>query len=289
MADKFEYSDVLDHKYECFTGNYPEGYEIGLHWHYFMEILLMIEGKMEMQIGNTCIVAGAGEVIVLLPSVMHSLKIVSKNAEYYGIKFKPGNQYEHQSQQGMKWTELALFKMAVTGNTVRAHFPVSIVDRTDIKNMMNIAMKEMDRRESGYISAISAAVHIILTDIIRVWEEEGLTFDNLEATHAETLSVEALPAYIDENISEELRVEDLARICNLSYSGFSKKFIKMFGRPCKNYIEMIRIRKVAQLLKDTKDDLSTISQETGFSDASHMIRCFKKEYGLTPKKYRDTV
>ena len=50
----------------------------------------------------------------------------------------------------------------------------------------------------------------------------------------------------------------------------------MFGRPCKNYIELIRVRKVAQLLKDTKDDLSTISQETGFSDASHTIRCFKK-------------
>lgn len=288
MADKFEYSDVLDHKYECFTGNYPEGYEIGLHWHYFMEILLMIKGKMEMQIGNTMITAKAGEVIVLLPSVMHSLKIVSESAEYYGIKFKPGNQYEQQTQQGMKWTELALFKMAVTEKNVRAHFPVSKVKDTNIKYMMNLAMKEMQSQESGYISTISAAVHIILTDIIRIWQEEGLTLDNLDSPMMETLSIEALPAYIDENISEELRVEDLAGICNLSYSGFSKKFIKMFGRPCKNYIELIRVRKVAQLLKDTKEDLSTISQETGFSDASHMIRCFKKEYGITPKKYRDT-
>ncbi|MBP3753494.1 MAG: helix-turn-helix transcriptional regulator [Lachnospiraceae bacterium] len=287
MADKFEYSDVLDHKYECFTGNYPEGYHIGLHWHYFMEILLMIEGEMEMQIGNSEITAKAGEVIVLLPSVMHSLKIVSENAKYYGIKFKPGNQHEQQPGREMKWTELSLFKMAVTDKNVRAHFPVSMVKKTDIKQMMNLAIKEMQVQDSGYISAVSAAVHIILTDIIRIWQKEGLTPEALDSTVMETISIEALPAYIDENISEELRVEDLARMCNLSYSGFSKKFIKMFGRPCKNYIELIRVRKVAQLLKDTKDDLNTISQETGFSDASHMIRCFKKEYGETPKKYRD--
>jgi len=287
MADRFEYSDVLDHKYECFTGNYPKGYEIGLHWHYFMEILLMIKGEMEMQIGNSLITAKAGEVIVLLPSVMHSLKIVSDDAEYYGIKFKPGNLHEQQTQREMKWTELSLFKMAVTEKNVRAHFPVSMVRKTDIRYMMNLAMQEMKTQDSGYISAISAAVHIILTDIIRIWQKEGLALDTLETQVMETLSLEALPAYIDENLSEDLRVEDLAKMCNLSYSGFSKKFIKMFGRPCKNYIELIRVRKVAQLLKETKDDLSTISQETGFSDASHMIRCFKKEYGETPKKYRD--
>ena len=287
MADKFEYSDVLDHRYECFTGNYTEGYEIGLHWHYFMEILLMIKGEMEMQIGNSTITAKAGEVIVLLPSVMHSLKIVSENAQYYGIKFKPGNQYEQQTGKGMKWTELALFKMAVTEKNVRAHFPVSVVRKTNIRYMMNLAMEEMQTQDSGYISTISAAVHIILTDIIRIWQKEGLSLESLETKVTGGLSVEALPAYIDENISEELRVEELAKICNLSYSGFSKKFIKMFGRPCKKYIELIRVRKVARLLKDTSDDLNTISQETGFSDTSHMIRCFKKEYGVTPKKYRD--
>ncbi len=289
MADRFEYSDVLDHKYECFTGNYPEGYEIGLHWHYFMEILLMIKGEMEMQIGNRLITAKAGEVIVLLPSVMHSLKIVSESAEYYGIKFKPGNQYEKQTGQEMKWTELSLFKMAVSEKNVRSHFPVSMVRKTDIRYMMNLAMNEMHTQSAGYISAISAAVHIILTDIIRIWQKEGLSLENLDIPTTETLSIEALPAYIDENISEDLRVEDLAKMCNLSYSGFSKKFIRMFGRPCKNYIELIRVRKAADLLKDTRDDLTTISQETGFSDASHMIRCFKKEYGLTPKKYRDSL
>lgn len=286
MADKFEYSDVLDHTYECFTGDYINGYSIGLHWHYFMEILYMIEGEMELQIGNSKVCAKAGELIVLLPSVMHSLRITSEHALYYGIKFKPGSLYDKHPSGSMKWNEMSLFKMAVSDKNVRNHFPVNLIRKTDIKYLMNLAMNEMKEQKPGYLSNISAAVQIILTDIIRIWQSEGLSPDNLNQPPAETLTLEALPAYIDDNISEDLRVEDLAKICSLSYSGFNKKFSKMFGRPCKNYIEHIRVRKVAQLLTDTEKDLNTISQETGFSDASHMIRCFKKEFGETPKKYR---
>lgn len=287
MAEKFEYSDLVDHRYECFTGDYEKDFSFGLHWHYFMEILMMISGEMEMQIGNSMIIAKPGDVIVLLPSVMHSIRILSETAQYYGIKFKPGSLYEQADTDTIKWNEMSLFKIALSDKNVRSHFPSRITGKTDIRYMMKLANREMDEQHPGYLGNISAAVRIILTDIIRIWQKEGLSPDNLLQHPEETLAVEAIPAYIDENISEELKVEKLAEICNLSYSGFAKKFHKMFGRSCKKYIEYMRVRKVAQLLKDTSKDLNTITQETGFADASHMIRCFKKEYGETPKKYRD--
>ncbi|MCR4792930.1 MAG: AraC family transcriptional regulator [Lachnospiraceae bacterium] len=286
MAEKFEYSDLIDHRYECFTGNYEKDFSFGLHWHYFMEILIMNKGEIELQIGNSMVQAKPGDVIVLLPSVMHSIRILSDNAEYYGIKFKPGNQSDPAASGSMNWNEMSLFKMAVSDKNVRAHFPRKLVAKTDIRYMMDLAIKEMEASQPGYLGNISSAVRIILTDIIRIWQAEGLSPENLAGQMEETLSIEAIPAYIDENMAEDLRVEKLAAICNLSYSGFAKKFRKMFGRSCKQYIEYMRIRKVAQLLKDTSKDLNTITQETGFADASHMIRCFRKEYGMTPKKFR---
>ncbi|MBO7356621.1 MAG: helix-turn-helix transcriptional regulator [Lachnospiraceae bacterium] len=287
MAEKFEYSDLLDHRYECFTGDYSKGFSFGLHWHYFMEILLINTGELELQIGNSSVIAKSGDLVVLLPSVMHSITVISDSARYYGIKFKPGNLYDQQSTGEMKWNEMSLFKMAVSDKNVRAHFPSKMIRRTDILYLMGMAIKEMDEKKPGYVSNISAAVQIILTDIIRIWQSEGLSPDNLSAGADEALSLESLPAYIDENIAEELKVSELAAVCHLSYTGFSEKFRKMFGRSCRQYIEYMRVRKAAQLLRDTSDDLSTIAQETGFADASHMIRCFRKEYGETPKKYRD--
>ena len=55
---------------------------------------------------------------------------------------------------------------------------------------------------------------------------------------------------------------------------------------CKEYIEAMRIYKVEELLLFTQYDLSRISQETGFSDCSHMIKSFKKRRGITPKQFR---
>ncbi|MGN1090834.1 MAG: helix-turn-helix domain-containing protein [Huintestinicola sp.] len=44
--------------------------------------------------------------------------------------------------------------------------------------------------------------------------------------------------------------------------------------------------KAEELLLFTDYDLNYISQETGFSDCSHLIKSFKKYRGITPKQFR---
>jgi YesN/AraC family two-component response regulator len=60
----------------------------------------------------------------------------------------------------------------------------------------------------------------------------------------------------------------------------------MYGVSCKEYIECFRIFKVEDFLLFTDFDLTYISQETGYSDCSHMIKQFKKYRGITPKQFR---
>ena len=55
---------------------------------------------------------------------------------------------------------------------------------------------------------------------------------------------------------------------------------------CKEYIEYIRVTKAEDLLLFSDYDLTYISQETGFSDCSHMIKTFRKYKNITPKQYR---
>lgn len=79
---------------------------------------------------------------------------------------------------------------------------------------------------------------------------------------------------------------DIAKKCGLSYSCFAKKFREQYGMSCKQYIERMRLYKAEDFLLFTEFDLNYISQETGFSDCSHLIKCFKKYKGVTPKKFR---
>ena len=122
--------------------------------------------------------------------------------------------------------------------------------------------------------------------LIRIWRTCGFNTDKAVSRPAETDSIHAVTAYIDAHAGEALRVEDLADMCNMSYSYFAKNFKRHYGRSCKEYIEFIRVNKAVDLLLFTDFDLSYISQETGFSDSSHLIKTFRKWKGVTPKQFK---
>ena len=92
--------------------------------------------------------------------------------------------------------------------------------------------------------------------------------------------------YIDAHASEQLSVERLADMCHMSYSYFAKKFHETYGRSCKEYINYIRVLRAQGFLLNTDYNLDYIAQETGFYDASHFIRTYKKIKGATPKQER---
>ena len=98
--------------------------------------------------------------------------------------------------------------------------------------------------------------------------------------------METITEYIEQHIGEDLRVEELASLCHMSYSHFAKSFREHHGRSCKKYIDFLRLCKVENMLLFTDFDLNYISQETGFSDCSHFIKAFKETHGMTPKQYR---
>ncbi len=286
MPNLFEYADLLDHQYECFTEDHSTRYEVGLHWHYFMEIMYIMEGEIYVHVGNREYTAKPGDLVVLLPSVLHSISTASTKTVYSVIKFSPGNASSEMPYGSVGWKESALLSLASSSRNIRAHFPAEMVKETRISLLIEHAQTEMDTKKTGYLSAIRSLLQIVLIELIRIWQQEGLELETFQEAETDSLNVESVPAYIDERLGEPLRVEELAELCNLSYSQFSKKFHRLFGRSCKQYIEYVRLEKAAELLTTTSMDINAISQETGFADASHMIRCFKNRYGCTPKKYR---
>ena len=102
-------------------------------------------------------------------------------------------------------------------------------------------------------------------------------------------SIYSISKYIEQHCGEPLRVHELAQMCGMSYSYFAKLFRETYNQSCKEYIEFTRINKAADLLLFTNQDLTYISQETGFADCSHLIRTFKKWKGMTPKQWKKSL
>jgi len=91
---------------------------------------------------------------------------------------------------------------------------------------------------------------------------------------------------IELHLFSNLKLEELAKLCNLSLSSFKREFKKEFDDSPTNYINNRRLDKAKELLDITDLPISEIAYETGFKDSLYFTRLFKNKIGVPPTTYR---
>ena len=93
-------------------------------------------------------------------------------------------------------------------------------------------------------------------------------------------------AFISQNYSRAITVEDMARRCNLDRSYFGKVFRDTLGQSPQEFLIQYRMEKAAELLKITELPVGEISRQVGYPNQLHFSRAFKNFYGISPRTYR---
>lgn len=93
-------------------------------------------------------------------------------------------------------------------------------------------------------------------------------------------------SYINHHYTENLQIEDLAAMCNLSKSYFIAAFHKEIGDSPYNYLNRLRIANARILLENTKFTIKEIALQCGFMRANSFTSLFKASTGMTPTQYR---
>ena len=109
--------------------------------------------------------------------------------------------------------------------------------------------------------------------------------NNSKQKYANLLS--AAETYIRENYnSEDISLNLVAQVTNVSPSYFSSIFSQEKGITFIEYLTNVRIEKAKELLRSTTLRSSEISQAVGYKDSHYFSYLFKKETGFTPREYR---
>lgn len=98
--------------------------------------------------------------------------------------------------------------------------------------------------------------------------------------------IKTILSYIANNFQENIAIEDIANYCFYSKSYFMKFFKETMGVSFIQYLNDYRLDIAAELLTTTTDNILDIAFATGFNNISYFNRCFKKKYGVSPRKYR---
>ncbi|NAS32559.1 helix-turn-helix domain-containing protein [Flavobacteriaceae bacterium R38] len=98
-----------------------------------------------------------------------------------------------------------------------------------------------------------------------------------------------LQQVVEEHVNENLSVEELAFLCNMSISTFKRAFYQTYDATPSKWIKNKRLELSKNDLQDVKLRASDIYLKYGFGSLSRYISAFKETYGITPKQFQQSL
>ena len=99
--------------------------------------------------------------------------------------------------------------------------------------------------------------------------------------------IEKAIKYVEDNMSRtELSVEELSRELGMSRVHLYKKLLQITGKTPIEFIRVIRLKRAAQLLRESQLHVSEVAFEVGFNNPKYFSRYFKDEFGVLPSVYQ---
>lgn len=95
-----------------------------------------------------------------------------------------------------------------------------------------------------------------------------------------------LREHVEANLDGSIELADLAAVANLSRSHFAKAFKQSVGCTPLRYVMSRRLERARRCLGETALPVAEIALAAGFADQSHLSRCFRAYFGISPLAYR---
>jgi len=93
--------------------------------------------------------------------------------------------------------------------------------------------------------------------------------------------------YIRHHYRQPISNQQLASVSKMSLRAFERQFLASFHLTPQKYLRKLRLRIASRALIYTNGSLSELALDCGFADQSHFTREFRRQFGRTPRDYRE--
>ncbi len=149
--------------------------------------------------------------------------------------------------------------------------------------------KELDESSDPEGFSITNIMEDVINEITR--STADTEFNKLTAKNSARISPTLRPAidYIFQHKDKMPTQNELANLCHISTSYFSKLFKKEMNSNFSQYLIRLKITLAKQMLETTNSPVAQISEDLGFNEAGYFIKLFKKLEGITPAQFRKLI
>lgn len=265
----------------------PGKREYRQHHHTEFEISVFISGKGTYTVGSKQYSFQKGDVFIFSSDEVHSITDIEavEKLDLMNIHFEPrliwslGNDIFD-----FKFLKIFFSRNDKFENRLDRDNPAT----SEISELLFTIETEISKKNPEYELMIKVLLLHVLVIMIRSYDY--VKYDNSTyVVHKQNLyNLEKAINYIDQNLSDDMTLDQLAKIANMSRTYFSTLFKKLNGISTWNYITIKRIEQSVVFLKTTDLSMLEIASKCGFNNSTNFNRAFKKVTGKTPSDYRQS-
>ncbi len=166
--------------------------------------------------------------------------------------------------------------------------PLGPDDSMHIYNLFNDIEKEWQKKAPGYTLILQAKLLEILALLYRAMSC-SMEANEILCLRKNYEKIKPAVNYINTHFRDNLSLEKLASLCNMSRTYFCTIFKQTLTVNYISYLDSIRIKHACLLLASTDQMIIDIAMESGFTSLSSFNTVFKKNCGKSPSQYRKEI
>ncbi|MBD2774344.1 AraC family transcriptional regulator [Iningainema tapete] len=244
-------------------------YSTPRHFHQELEIAVVQKGSpWEFHYRGAKHIVSPGCFTLTQPGEAHTAHVAGEiSCTYYGLRVDSALIENAATEVIGKQKGLPFFVPAVVTNK---HLNKLVLD-------LHIAL---EKASASLLEQQSLVLGTLAQLILQCAENSPV----LQPVGAENQSVKRLRDYLEDNYAENISLEQLAQIANLSPFHLNRAFSKEVGLPPHAYQTQVRIARARTMLTNGWS-IGQVAVETGFTSQSHFGWHFKRLIGVTPGQY----
>ena len=175
--------------------------------------------------------------------------------------------------------KLRKFNSADLSYVPKIFFEDSILWATAIKLK---GVLESNNPSTSYLEALTT---VLAHELSRSGQEPSLVLPKDRGGLA-SWQINAVTAYIEEHLNDQISLVTLARLARLSEHHFCRAFKRSVGIPPHRYHLRRRIEQAKVFLSDQANSITEVGLSLGYSSSGSFSLAFRKITGQTPSQFR---